>query len=66
MTKLFVVGKNALATATVGVNLSLRSFICAMTFRASNFPAERSWLYSPCVSINSLFSIMAVARHLCF
>ena len=65
MAKLFVIGKTALATATVGVNLSLRSFICFMTFRASEFPAEMSWLCSPRVSINSLFSVMAVAQHLC-
>ena len=36
-----------------------------MTFRASDFPAEISWFCSPRVSINSLFSVMAVARHLC-
>ena len=65
MAKSFVIGKIALATATVGVNLSLRSFICFMTFRASDFPAEMLWLCSPRVSINSLLSVMAVARHLC-
>ena len=65
MAKPFVIGKTALATATVGVNLSLRSFICLMTFQASDFPTEISWLCSPRVSINSLFLVMAVARHLC-
>ena len=65
MANSFVIGKTALATATVGVNLSPRSFICLMTFWASDFPAEMSWLCSPSVSINSLFSVMAVARHLC-
>ena len=59
---LFVPGKTALATATVGINLSLRSFKCFMTFRASDFPAEMSWLCSPRVSINSECSVMAVAR----
>ena len=65
MAKSFVTGKTALATATVGVNLSLRSFICFMTFRAFDFPAEMPWLCSPRVSINSLFLVMATARHLC-
>ena len=65
MAKLFVTGKTALATATVGVNLSMRSFIYFMTFRSSDFPLEMSWLCSPRVSIDSLFSVMAFARHLC-
>ena len=65
MAKWFVIGKTALTTATVGPNFSLRSFKYVMTFRASDFPAEMSRLYSPRVSINSLFSVMALARHLC-
>ena len=35
-----------------------------MTFRASDFPAEKLRLCSPRVSINSIFSVMAVARQL--
>ena len=53
------------ATATVGVNLSLRSFKCLMRFRASYIPAEFSWLCSPRVSISSLFSVITDVRHSC-
>ena len=66
MVKLFVNGKTALATATVEVNLSLRSFNCFRAFWASNFVAKKLWLSSPRVSIVSSFSVMAVARHVFF
>ena len=40
MAKSFVAGKSALATATVGVNLSLRSFKYFLTFRHPIFPLK--------------------------
>ena len=65
MAKAYIIGLMALAIATVGLNSSLRAFNYLMTFRASDFPAEMSRLLSPRVSINSLFSVMTAAQHLC-
>ena len=65
MAKPIGTGKIAMAPATVGVNLSLRSFKCLMTFQASDFPAEKSWLCSPRVLVNWLFSVTTDAGHLC-
>ena len=62
--KSFDTSITALATAIVGVNLSIRSFKCLMTFRAFNFLAKMS-CYALHFAINSFFSIMADARLLC-
>ena len=57
--KSFVTGQTALAIATVGLSPSLRSFKGLVMFWASGFSAEVSWLCFSCVSILTLFSVMA-------